>query len=265
MLEQSENVQLWAHIFNRFCCEVSKDEWLKFVLPLVPSSWQNQQQAAKQVSNKSATNPLSTPRNGIYETTATLRVTLCFSYFMSFTAPFVCESHHLRFNRKKRRFVPRFGCFPCLALLRVDLLRCGMMEPILVFATHHCTSAPPPKYTSKRTCAHIRACTPPVVAFKCMATFPVYMAHGVPSLQHSVRSLLISSVSRLGSLPRACHGRVTLLDDRTMRFQAVVSQTRRPVSTKHIEIALSHFTDSFFFVAITFLSIRSTNKSFPGC
>lgn len=80
----------------------------------------NQQKAAKQVSNKSATNPLSTPRNGIYETTATLRVTLCFSYFMSFTAPFVCESHHLRFNRKKTP--QKAVLFHVLAAFRVVVL-----------------------------------------------------------------------------------------------------------------------------------------------
>lgn len=211
---------------------------LKFVLPLVASTWQNHQKAARQVSNKSATNPLSSPRNRVFETAVTSSLTPLF-----LTS---CPSqHHLCANPiisgliakcLKKPFCSTFWLLSALSSCFITSWsrRCGMMGPIFVFTSHHCTSATQPQYTSERTCTHTRACTPPAVAFKCMATFPAYMAHGVPSLQRSVRSLLISSVSRPGSLPRACHGRVTLLDDRTMRFQAVVSQTRWLVSTKHI-------------------------------
>lgn len=63
-----------------------------------------------------------------------------------------------------------------------------------------------PRTQTTYTHAAARARTIPAVAVNCMATFRAYMAHGVLSLQRSVRSLLISSVSRPGSVHSSAKG-----------------------------------------------------------
>lgn len=222
---------LSGHFSHKRTLPTLKVNWLKIVLPLVASSWQYQHKAARQVFKRSATNPLPFPNDRIYETTAALNPTLLF-FFMSFTAVFLCESHHLRFNRRAPQKAVLFHVLAAFRL--VALLYYKLISSLWDDGTHlrFCFTSLPLRTTAaihirEHPRAHTRACTHPAVAFNCMAIFRAYMAHGVPSLQRSVRSLLISSVCRLGSLLRACHGRVTSLDDRTTCFQAVMSQTHQ--------------------------------------
>lgn len=246
-----------------YCHEPSlptlKVDWLKIVLPLVASSWQYQQKTARQVFKNLLPILCLSQEIGFMKQ---LRLWLwLFFLFMSFTAPFVCESHQLRFSRRAPQKAVLFHVLAAFRL--VALLYYKLILLLWDDGTHlrfcFTSFAPQPQYTSERTRAHARVCTPPAV--NCMATFRAYMAHGVPSLQRSVRSLLISSVSRLGSLLRACHGLGTLLDDRTTRFQAVMSQTQWLVSAKHIKIELSLFTDGFHFVATPYHESRAPPKA----
>lgn len=122
----------------------------------------NQQKAARQVSNKSATNPLSSPRKRIYETTVTFAVTLLFltpcpSQHHSCSNPIITG---LIAKRLKKPFCSTFWLLSASPSCFITSWsrRCGMMGPIFVSASHHCTSAPQPKYTSERAYTHTHTC-----------------------------------------------------------------------------------------------------------
>lgn len=136
-----------------YCHEPSlptlKVDWLKIVPPLVASSWQYQQKAARQVFKN-------------------LLPILCLfdSFFSS------CPSqHHLCANpiisgliaeRLRRPFCSTFWLLSVLSPCFITSWSrcCGMMGPIFVFASHHCPSAPQPQCTSERT--HVqRMCVHP--------------------------------------------------------------------------------------------------------
>lgn len=189
---------------------------------------------------------------------------------MSFTAPFVCESHRLRFNRKTPQKAVLFhflAAFHAVVLLYYELISALWDDGThLRFLLHIIAPLRLSHNTHPSAHARTHVCAP--LLRLPLSVWPhsrLTWLMGFHPLQRSVRSLLISCVSRLGSLPRACHGRVTLLDDRTAHFQAVVSQTQWLVSKKHIKIELSYFTDGFYFCGNAFLWIHSTNNSFPGC
>lgn len=168
---------LWAHIFYWFCFEGSTVRTLlSWTFPSHSEGWLTEDcsyigckfltistESSQTSLQKSATNPLSFPRNRIYETTAALTLTLFFSS---------CPSqHHLCVNpiisgliaeRLRRPFCSTFLLLSVLSPCFITSWSrcCGMMGPIFVFASHHCPSAPQPQYTSERTHAQ-RTCVHP--------------------------------------------------------------------------------------------------------
>lgn len=112
-----------------YCHEPSlptlKVDWLKIVLPLVASSWQYQQKAARQVFKNLQPILCLSQEIGFMKQLRLWLWLWLFFLFMSFTAPFVCESHHLRFNRRVPQKAVLFhvlAAFRLVALLYYKLI-----------------------------------------------------------------------------------------------------------------------------------------------
>lgn len=238
----------------------SKVDQLKIVLTFIASSWQNQHRK----------HPGKTPRNLLLSLYLPWQIgnrTLFFFYsdFVSFTAQFVRESYHLRFNRQtpqKAVLCHVLAAFCIVVVLHYELISSLWDDGThLPFTSHHCPYAAQPRRTSELTCTHVRA----HLLRLPLSLWPhsrLTWLMGFHPCSAASKSLLISCVYPLGALPRARYGRVTLLDDRPTSSQAVASQTRWLVSTKHIRAELSHFTSGFYFGAIAFpVNPTTTNAS----
>lgn len=244
------------------CHELSlptlKVDWLKIVLPLVSNSWQYKQKAARQVFKN-----LLAILFFLSQEIGFMKQLQLWPWFFLSSCP---SQHHLCANPiisgliakcLRRPFCSTFWLRSVLSACFITSWSgcCGMMGPILVFASHHCPSAPQSQYT-----LHARA---PLLRLP-LTVWPhselTWLMGFHPCSAPSEASLSPLSPC-LGSLLRACHGRVTLLDDRTSRFQAVMSQTQWLMSTKHIKIELSLFTDGFHFVAMPSRESRAAPKA----
>lgn len=259
---------LWAHILYQFCFEGSNvrtfpsdsEGWLTENCSSIGCKFLTISTESSQTSpQKSASNPFFLSQGiGFMK-----HLQLWPWVFLSFTAPFVCESHHLRSNRQ----VPQKAVlFHVLAAFRlVVLLYYKLIWLLWDDGTHlsFCFTSLPRRTTVAihTTCA----CAPPALAVNCMATFRAYMAHGVPSLQRSVRSLLISSVSLSGlpaeGMPRACY---------------FVGWQNKPLPSCYEPNAMAHehkthqnrvlpFHRRLSFCGNAFPWIQSSTKSFPSC
>lgn len=195
-----------------------------------------------------------------------------FPIFMSFTAPFVRESYHRRFNRETPQKAVLFhvlAAFRLVVLLHYELISSlwddGARRFFFFAPRSLCIIGPVRHNRNPHPSALPRARAPLLRLL--LSVWPhsrLTWLMGLHPCSAASESLLISSVYRLGSLPRACHGRVTLLDDRPTRFQAVARQSRWLVSTKHIKMELSHFTGGFYFCGKAF-PVNPEQQQKPPC